>query len=164
MGSECRADSTGKQGVHQQRVVSDFGWVNSAELKPWAKRECIKMEPQLGEFRERCSLANKKSGHTSVGSECGGDPTSKDGVHHKLGVTSRWDQSAEQIPRAKRECINKEWCQTFVGSRAQSWKRGSASTKSGARLWWGQGAEPAGKKGVHQQRVVPDFGRVKVQS
>ena len=41
-------------------------------------------------------------------------------------------------------------------------KRGSASTKSSARLWWGQEcrAEPTGKEGVHQQRVVPDFGGV----
>ncbi len=51
MGSECRADPKGKEGVHQQRVVSDFGRVKSAELKPQAKRECIKMERQLGGFR-----------------------------------------------------------------------------------------------------------------
>ena len=43
-----------------------------------------------------------------------------------------------------RKCINKEGCQTFVGSKSR--------------------AEPVGKEGVHQQRVVPDFGRVKVQS
>ena len=72
-------------------------------------------------------------------------------------------KSAELSPRAKRECINKEWCQTLVGSRVQSWQRGIASTKSGARLWWGQErrAEPAGNGGVNKQRVVPDSGRAK---
>ncbi len=47
----------------------------------------------------------------------------------------------ELSPRAERECINKEWCQTLVGSKCR--------------------AEPTGKVGVHQQRVVPNFGRVK---
>ena len=72
-------------------------------------------------------------------------------------------KSAELSPRAKRECINKEWCQTLVWSRVQSWQRGIASTKSGARLWWGQErrAEPAGNGGVNKQRVVSDSGRVK---
>ena len=42
-------------------------------------------------------------------------------------------------------------------------QRGSASTKSSARLWWGQEcrAEPTGNEGVYQQREVLDTGRVK---
>ena len=42
-------------------------------------------------------------------------------------------------------------------------ERGSASTKCGSRLWWGQErrAEPTDKEGVHQQRVVSDFGGAK---
>ena len=50
-------------------------------------------------------------------------------------------KSAELSPRAKRECINKQWCLTLVGSKCK--------------------VEPMGKEGLHQQRVVPDFGGVK---
>ena len=48
-------------------------------------------------------------------------------------------KSAELSESAKRECINKEWCKTLVGTRVQSWahrKLGSVSTKSGVRLLW----------------------------
>ena len=62
----------------------------------------------------------------------------------KIGARLGRIKSAELSPRAKRECMNKEWCMTLVGSKCK--------------------VEPIGKEGLNQQRVVPDFGRVKVQS
>ena len=56
----------GKEGVPEQRVVPDLSTVKSAELTPRAKRECIKMEPQLGGFR----MYNY--------------PTGKEGVHEQI--------------------------------------------------------------------------------
>ena len=50
-------------------------------------------------------------------------------------------KSAELSPRVKWECINKEWCHTLVGSKCR--------------------AEPTGREGLHQQRVVLDSGGVK---
>ena len=53
----------GKEGVHQQRVVPDSGRVKSAELKPWEKRECIKMEPHLGGVRVQTYPTSKEEMH-----------------------------------------------------------------------------------------------------
>ena len=57
-----------KEGVHQQRVVTDSGRVKSAELTPRAIRECIKKEAHLGGVRVQTY------------------PTSKEGVHQQRVV------------------------------------------------------------------------------
>ena len=63
---------------------------------------------------------------------------------HQQRVVPDSGEAKELSPREKRECINKEWSQTLVGSKCR--------------------AEPMGNEGVHLQRVVPDSGWVKVQS
>ena len=145
MGSESRADLRANKSAAIPR------WVQSAELIP---------------------RPNKKSGHTSVGSECRADPGSKASVHKlragpQLGGTQcltkpRSDEegvqtqrvvpdftrvkTAELKPREKRECIKME--PQLDGFRVKNY--------------------PTGKEGVHEQReelqtqrVVPDFGRAK---
>ena len=44
MGQERRAEPTGNNGVYQQREVLDTSRFKSAELSPWAMRECINKE------------------------------------------------------------------------------------------------------------------------
>ncbi len=78
VGSKCRAEPTGKEGVHLNRSG-----------------------PQLGGVRVQ------------------NYPTSKEGVQQRVVLDSGGVKSAELSPRAKRECINKEWGQTLVGSRVQ---------------------------------------------
>ena len=128
----------------EQRVVQDFSRVKSAELKPREKRECIKMEPHLGGVRVQTY------------------PTSKEGVHQQRVVPD-----SSRVKSARAESMGKE---------------------SGARLWWGQERRPepramrecikmepqlgrvrvqtypTSNEEVHQQRGVPNFCWVKVQS
>ena len=75
----------GKEGVHQQRVVPDSGRVKSAELSPWAKRECINMEPYLGGVRVQTY------------------PTSKEGVHQQRVVPD-----SSRVKSARAESMGKD--------------------------------------------------------
>ena len=63
----CRAEPTGREGVHQQGVVQDSGRVKSAELSPRAMRECT----------------DKERGQTSVGSECIAESTGNLGLKER---------------------------------------------------------------------------------
>ena len=80
-GTQCltkpRSD---KEGVPEQRVVPDFGWVKTAELKQREKREYITKSAKLA--KRKC--INKEWFQSLVGSKI-----------------------LELSPRAKRECINK---------------------------------------------------------
>ena len=90
--------------MHQQRDVPDFGGVKSAELSPWAQRECMNTE------------------------WCRAEPTGKE-VHQQRVVPDFGGvKSAELSPRAERECINKEWCQTLVGLRVQNRAHGQSGS------------------------------------
>ena len=64
MGQVCRAEPTGREGVHQQGVVQDSGRVKSAER---AMRECT----------------DKERGQTSVGSECIAESTGNLGLKER---------------------------------------------------------------------------------
>ena len=88
IGSKCRAEPMGKEGVHQQRVVSDFGGVKSTDLSPRAKLEGI----------------NKEWSQILVWSKCRAEPAGKEGGHQQ-GVVSDFGRvkSADLSPRAKWE-------------------------------------------------------------
>ena len=78
----------------EQQVVQNFSRVKSAELKPWEKRECIKMEPHLGGVRVQTYPTSKEEVHQQrVVPDSGrvksarAESMSKEGVHQQRTVS-----------------------------------------------------------------------------
>jgi hypothetical protein len=120
MGSECRADLTGKQKNDHTSVCSECRADPTGKQKERSYFDGLRVLisranksaaiPRWVQSAELISRANKKSGHTSVLRE-----QSRSHGQTKRAAVPRWDQSAELIPRAKQACINEKQGHKSVG-------------------------------------------------
>ena len=116
-GTQCltkpRSD---KEGVPEQRVVPDFGWVKTAELKQREKREYINKERKAGKEEVHQQRMVPVTGRVK---NIRAEPTSKEGVHQQGWCQTLVGSKVQKLkPRAKRECIKME--SQLGGFREQS--------------------------------------------